>query len=176
MKFEVNRAPVLTLWAAIVAERLGFDRHAALTLGRAVAGLTAQSKGQWLGIYERQQKGPGEAAGGSEFEIVFVNLLDRAVPAIRTPEGVRAAEKGKPADPESVRRYLGSKFGAHLGEVESAMRSLAESFPPDRLADDAYSLYERFRPKVEKGKRGWGATGELDLERISRLARRKGEQ
>jgi hypothetical protein len=23
---EINRAPVLTLWAAVVAERLGFDR------------------------------------------------------------------------------------------------------------------------------------------------------
>ena len=35
---KVNRAPVLTLWAAVVAERLGHDRDAAITLGRAVAG------------------------------------------------------------------------------------------------------------------------------------------
>ena len=33
----INRAPVLTLWAAVVAERLGFRRDEALTLGRAVA-------------------------------------------------------------------------------------------------------------------------------------------
>src|ERR1019366_6651561 len=33
----INRAPVLTLWAAIVAERLGFTHDEALTLGRAVA-------------------------------------------------------------------------------------------------------------------------------------------
>jgi hypothetical protein len=46
----INRAPVLTLWAAVVAERLGFDREEALTLGKAVAGLTAQSTGQQLGI------------------------------------------------------------------------------------------------------------------------------
>jgi hypothetical protein len=38
----INRAPVLTLWAAVVAERLGFERVEALTLGKAVAGLTAQ--------------------------------------------------------------------------------------------------------------------------------------
>jgi len=37
----INRAPVLTLWAAVVAERLGFSRDEALTLGRAVAGLNA---------------------------------------------------------------------------------------------------------------------------------------
>jgi hypothetical protein len=40
----VNRAPVLTLWAAVVAEVLGFDHDEALTLGRAVAGLNAYSQ------------------------------------------------------------------------------------------------------------------------------------
>lgn len=29
----INRAPVLTFWAAVVAERLGFARGEALTLG-----------------------------------------------------------------------------------------------------------------------------------------------
>ena len=59
----INRAPVLTLWATIVAERLGFDEDEALSLGKAVAGLNAQSKGQRLGIYQtcaaRGQKGAG---------------------------------------------------------------------------------------------------------------------
>ena len=47
----INRAPVLTLWAAVVAERLGFRRDEALTLGRAVAGLNAYSKGVSLGLW-----------------------------------------------------------------------------------------------------------------------------
>ena len=46
----INRAPVLTLWAAVVAERLGFRRDEALTLGRAVAGLNAYSKEVSLGL------------------------------------------------------------------------------------------------------------------------------
>ena len=33
----INRAPVLTLRAAMVAERLGFDLDEALSLGRAVS-------------------------------------------------------------------------------------------------------------------------------------------
>jgi hypothetical protein len=37
-----NRAPVLTLWAAVVAEVLGFEHGEALTLGRAVTGLNVQ--------------------------------------------------------------------------------------------------------------------------------------
>ena len=47
----INRSPVLTLWAAVVAERLGFARDEALTFGKAVAGLNAQSKGRALGIF-----------------------------------------------------------------------------------------------------------------------------
>ena len=35
----INRPPVLTLWASVVARRLGFQRDEALTLGRAVANL-----------------------------------------------------------------------------------------------------------------------------------------
>src|SRR5262245_24241278 len=47
-----NRAPVLMLWAAVVAQRLGFDEDEALTLGKALAGLNAQAKGRRLGIFK----------------------------------------------------------------------------------------------------------------------------
>jgi hypothetical protein len=59
---RVNRAPVLTLWATVVAERLGFERDAALTLGRAVAGSSAQMKGRALGIYEPSEEPPSKVA------------------------------------------------------------------------------------------------------------------
>jgi hypothetical protein len=52
----VNRAPVLTLWAAAVAEVLGFKHDEALTLGRAVAGLNAYSKGFSLGLFQPTPK------------------------------------------------------------------------------------------------------------------------
>jgi hypothetical protein len=48
----INRAPVLTIWAAVVARRLGFDQDEALTLGKAVAALNAQAKGRRLGIFK----------------------------------------------------------------------------------------------------------------------------
>ena len=48
----INRASVLTLWAAVVAECLGFNHDEALSLGRALAGLNAQSKGRRLGIFK----------------------------------------------------------------------------------------------------------------------------
>jgi hypothetical protein len=51
-KITINRAPVLTLWGMVVAERFGYDHDTALTLGKAVAGLNAQSKARRLGIVE----------------------------------------------------------------------------------------------------------------------------
>ena len=41
-QITINRAPVLTRWAAVIAERLVYDRDAALTLGQAVPGLNAR--------------------------------------------------------------------------------------------------------------------------------------
>lgn len=44
---SINRAPVLTLWVAVVAERQGFSREAGLTFGKAISGMLAQSKGRY---------------------------------------------------------------------------------------------------------------------------------
>jgi hypothetical protein len=94
----VNRALVLTLWAAVVAEVLGFEHDEALTLGRAVAGLNAYSKGVSLGLFHP------------------------------TPREVK------------------------------------------ELAEKAYTLYEKFRPEIPPGKKGWGASGKLDLDFIRKMA------
>jgi hypothetical protein len=53
---SINRAPVLTLWAAVVAQRLGFDEDEALTLGKALAGLNSQAKGRRLGIFKPHEE------------------------------------------------------------------------------------------------------------------------
>ena len=52
---RVDRTPVLTLWAAIVAERLGHDSDAAITLGRAVAGSGARVKARAIGLEEKRE-------------------------------------------------------------------------------------------------------------------------
>lgn len=57
---SMNRAPALTLWATVVARRLGFRKQEAPTLGKAVAGLNAQAKGQRLGIFSPKQEKPKE--------------------------------------------------------------------------------------------------------------------
>jgi len=168
----INRAPVLTLWAAVVAERLGFERDEALTLGRAVAGLNAYAKGVSLGLFEptpaavKAERKKARTPGGFQ-----VALLGRAVPAVLTAEGVRATAKQKPIAPGSVERYLVSKFGDALGDARRAMTALARSLPPKELALSAFRLYEQFRPTVPAGAGGWGAKGKLDLRKLEGLGR-----
>jgi hypothetical protein len=172
-KILINRAPVLTLWASVVAERLGFKHDEALSLGKALAGLTAQSKGQRLGIFKPTSKELKKVREQELGEAFRVELLGRALPAVNTEEGVRAVIESKPVDPDGVERYLESKFGDAFPKTRKAMTELANALDPDELAQKGFGLYEQFRPVIPEGVQGWGAKGELDLGRISKLAAQK---
>ena len=172
-KININRAPVLTLWATVVAERLGYDKETALTLGKAVAGLNAQSKGQRLGIYEKKtpEEKEQEAQKQKPVKVEFVELLGRGIPLTKTSQGLRAAIKGEEIDPQSVEKYLQQKFGDDLQDARAAMEQLAKAFTPKQLESKAYGLYEKFRPEIPDGAKGWGVKGELDLEHIRSLTK-----
>ena len=172
-RITINRAPVLTLWAAVVAERLGHPWDESLTLGRAVAGLNAQSKGRRIGIYEEKtpeekekEKKETQAARGTS-----VPVMGRSVPVKKTAHGTRAAVDGKAIDPASVQTYLEQKFGEDYEAARAALEQLARSYPPRELESSAYDLYEKFRPTIPEGKKGWGAKGVLDLEYVRSLAK-----
>ncbi len=166
---RVNRAPVLTLWAAVVAGRLGHPPDAALTLGRAVAGASAQAKARRLGIADDHQ-GEERAAGEQHAKNAparTVRLLGRE---IAVADSGAALDKGKPASATGVRTYLTRAFGDRLDGVRAAMEALAASLPPDELNRVGFRLYERFRPEVPEGVQGWGAKAVLDIGRIRRAA------
>jgi hypothetical protein len=173
-KVSINRAPVLTLWATVVAERLGYDHDCALTLGKAVAGLNAQAKGQRLGIFEKPKERPLQLKRKEEKpkEKELVMLLGRAIPTVRTKDGIRAKVKDEIVPPESVAKYLTQKFGEDFDDVQEAMQTLAKAYKPDDLTKVAYKMYEKFRPNVPAGEKGWGAKGELDLGLIRSLAKK----
>lgn len=167
---EINRAPVLTLWAAVVAERLGFRWGEALSLGKGVAGLTAQSKGRRLGIFHPSEK--KEIREKKAGETFHVQLLGRSIPCRNTDDGVRSLNKDRVVTSESVEKYLTGKFGDDLERVRTAMRTLAKAHKPGELNDAGFGLYEQFRPETPGGQRGWGAKGELKLSLIEKLAKR----
>jgi len=168
-RIEINRAPVLTLWAAVVAERLGFDWQEALTLGRAVAGLSAYSKGKALGLFEPTPDGVREKRDQLRRQkgAFSIDLLNRKVPAVHTEAGIRALQKDQPTNPASVMDYLKCAFD----DARNAMALLAGAHEPQELAAAGYRLYEEFRPKIPAGVRGWGAKGWLDLDQIRAMAR-----
>jgi hypothetical protein len=153
---------------------LGYDPDEALSLGKSVAGLNAQTKGRRLGILKAPPTpavgGPPKKRGlGEEF---WVELCGRAVPAKRTKEGIRAVVKDQPILPRAVAPYLERKFGGSLGAVRQAMVELAKSFEPAELARVAFALYEKFRPVIAPGKRGWGQKGDLDLDLMRSLTKK----
>ena len=140
-------------------------------MGRALAGLNAQSKGRRLGIYEEKEpknKAPEARAQGTP-KPGSVRLMGREIPVLKTPRGLRAAAAGQAIEPRSVQTYLEKKFGESLPEARAALEYLAETLSPAQLETQAFSLYEKFRPQIPEGKQGWGAKGELDLDRIRSL-------
>jgi hypothetical protein len=163
----------MTLWAAVVAQRLGFNWNESLSLGKALAGLNAQAKGRRLGIFKPHEQPTKEVREKTQGEAFSIELCGRPVPAKNTDEGIRAVSGKVVVDPESARHYLESKFGDDLDTVRSAMTELAKAYKPKDLAGVAYGLYEEFRPEIPEGTKGWGAKGVLDLRKIGAMARRK---
>jgi hypothetical protein len=153
------------------AETLGFDQNEALSLGKALAGVTALTKGRRLGIFKPTPKAIKHVRKRKRGEEFWVELLGRALPVVNTDQGMRAVLKSKPVEPATVERYLESKFGDDLPKVRQAMRKLAEAFDSEELAKKSFRFYEQFRPGIPEGVTGWGAKGELDLDQIELLTK-----
>jgi hypothetical protein len=131
------------------------------------------SIGGRLGIYKPVPQEVKKARARKRGEEFLIEICGRQVPAINTTDGVRAVIKNQPIEAKSVERYLESKFGESLGSARSAMRDLAKAFRPEKLRTNAFRLYEEFRPAIPEGVKGWGAKGDLDINRIRSLALEK---
>jgi hypothetical protein len=167
---RVNRAPVLTLWATIVAERLGHPPGTALTLGRAVCSSSGRANTRRIGIVDDEQAAEERCATATALkpQIQTILLLGRDIPVLPADDGtMRADDNGKPASARSVAAYIAKAFGNRLDEARAAMEALAGLLPPDELNRVGFRLYERFWPDVPNGAQGRGVKGELRLERIT---------
>lgn len=167
----MNRAPVLTLWAAVVAERLGHDRDAAITLSRAVAGSSARVKAKAIGIAEDAHEGgnlrdEARKQGQSKQRPKAVHLLGRDVPVVEEKGALRALDHDKAASPKAAAGYVERALGEDLAAVRQAMEARAGSMEPEELNRIGFRLYEHFRPEVPAGAKSWGAKGVLDLGKI----------
>ena len=155
----INRVPVLTLWATAVAERQGYDWDESLSLGRAVALLTTQNKGEHYGEYEKASDEGEHPRKPSADSPQFIELCGRNVPINRTIKATRAMSGGKEVVPDEVQEYLADAFGDELTPALKAMRKLARSYSKDELQTKAIELFQLFSPKS-------GNKGSLDIGKI----------
>ena len=176
MHLQVSRPPVLTLWTAVVAERLGHPAATALTLGRAVAGSSARFKSQNSGKGHKAEPGTDapQPEPAVDHETSVERLFGKVIRLLPDESGaLRAAMRPNgtmnvflPTNPASVQRYLENAFGDYLPEVRIAMETLAARYEPAELNDIGFKLYECFRPEVPNRKIGRGTKTVLDFEKI----------
>lgn len=161
-EIKINRAPILTLWATVVAEREGYSRETALTIGKWIAGHFAQAKGRSLGMYEAADEETKERRREQRREH-GVQKMETFGTYVYGLDGKAVETNDKPINPQAVTGYLERAFGNRLGEVEQVMRELAEvgfssigkgersfadrlqlkSIPPSEIGKKAYHLYEK---------------------------------
>jgi hypothetical protein len=150
---HIHPAPVLALWATVVAERLGYNHDTALTLGHALANL---------------DEAPSDAARKG---VTAIELLGRQVPVVEVREGMRGLVKEAPCSPAFAERYVKNMFGDKLEIVREAMERLSRAHSPSDLMQNGFKIYEAFRPQVPARHQGDAREEVLDLNRLRALAR-----
>lgn len=169
-KITINRAPVLSLWSFVVARRLGHSQDTALSLAKAITGMSAYAKAKSLGLIEERDPDVGKRTMERERNQKFIVFMGRRISVANSPSGPLALKDGKAIQPLSAEKYITSKFCESRCAVYAAKVKLARSRPPAKLAKEAFHLYEEFRPSIPAGVAGWGEPGVLDLDKIERLA------
>jgi hypothetical protein len=140
---------------------LGYDKQTALTLGKAVAGLNAQSKGKKLGIYEeksedekKEDKPALSKVEGKKEKAVkpeFIELLGRVIPAVKTPKGLgRAQRRANPC--RKCPKLSRQKFKETT--TRKARKKLQRLYTKT-AESKAYSSMKSSARKFQKAK-GWG--------------------
>ena len=181
---SINRAPVLTLWAAVLAHvgPAQLPWLSALTVGKAIAGMIAQSRGRSLGVFDSAAGGPHKrqkTAQERESEADDVQVMGIKVHMARVGQHVYATISNKPVNASQCDRYVHTHFGANRPRVIAAMKYLTHCIlarGADGEADVAgrytFTLYEQFRPNTADGQApGWGQKGDLDLSKIVEMGK-----
>ncbi|KAJ6485137.1 hypothetical protein C8R47DRAFT_1130904 [Mycena vitilis] len=161
----VNRAPLMTAWSTLVAERLGFQREEALSIATVYTEMNAISKGVSMGIYKHGTDRAAEASKvGSQ---PYVELMGRR-PLYQTQNSQwRALSNGTAVQPSTAFSYISRALRQTTPHIIGALRLLVESYTPQEINAKAWGLYAEFRPEVK----GWGERAEVKCETI--LALRK---
>ncbi|KAH8830481.1 hypothetical protein DL96DRAFT_1785244 [Flagelloscypha sp. PMI_526] len=172
---RTNRAPVMTAWATIVAERMGFQREEALSIASVYTELNALSKGASIGRYASDKTKELEATPngnqpyvefmGRKIALYQTSTKDNAKTSVQasSPNQWRALMNNEPVKPSQAFGYISRAFRQNTPYIIGAMTLLARSWSAEELKQRGWRLYTDFRPPT---KDGWGEQGELKCSTI----------
>ena len=167
----INRAPVLQLWGAAVAQFVHPDLSwlACLSIGNSISTICAISRGRSIGVFEPKDE-PDESK--HKPKKLAGNILELAVMGFPMQvKGNAIISKGTPklANENSIKGKFGSdeKYEATRAAFQEALNSWKGS--EQELENKAFHMYERFRPNVSGGQQGWGRKGRLDLNVVHKI-------
>ena len=182
----INRAPVLTLWVAVVAH-LGPARLpwlSALTVGKAVASMLARSR-QWTEIFEpsqHQQKRPKTQhelnTRSDDVTVLGIKVHMTHSADQQHSSSAVATLSNQPINASQCDRYIHQHFGSSRVRVMAVLKYLAQCVlqrgadgEADLVGRYGFTLYEQFRPTVDGQAPRWGQNGELNLEQMVELGK-----
>ena len=168
----VNRAPVMTAWAVVVLQQLGFGINEALSLAQCYVSLAAEARARTLQRPEAMHSGRTPLTVSENQP--HIEFLHTKIPVICLRNGqYRGLHAGDIVPPSRAFEYLRRSMFQTLPQVMGALTLLANSYV-DRdgsttaLQTAAYGLYADFRPETHGE---WGKRATLSLDTILALRR-----
>ena len=168
----INRSPVLQLWGASVAQFMHPTEswETCLSIGAAIAALCAVAKGRSIGQIEPKDDS-AEADKKRKDKKQEAKKDSRELEVMGFPMHIKndvVVMDGKPKPLNET--LLKKKFGGD--EPYNALKNImleslqAWEDDQDELEKKAFHMYEKFRPNVASGQRGWGRKGELNINEV----------
>ena len=178
-KIIINRALVLQLWSACVTHFLYPELAwtTCLSAGSAISTICAVAKGRSIGTVPEKDESEEKEKKRHNAKKKQKDLNDIEVMhfKLRLKDGLALVgssdTKGKPGNEEALKK----KFGD--GEYDKAREAFEEVLQSwkgeeEELNKKAFGHYEKFRPEVKSGQKGWGRKGELSLETVKNVVGR----
>ncbi|KAF7301739.1 Glutamine synthetase [Mycena indigotica] len=165
----VNRAPLLTAWATLVAEKLGFQREEALSIASVFTEMNAISKGIALGKFKKNAANGMEAS--TKGTQPYVDLMGRRCSSVSPYRYLTSARPlyqnqtsqwrglsaGNAVPPSTAFAYISRALRQTAPHIIGAMRLLLDTYSVEEINAKGWGLYADFRPDVS----GWGDRAEV---------------
>jgi hypothetical protein len=165
---NLNRFPLLGLWAREAAARIGYESADADTIGHAYAvlyAIRANSPAKPVTYKDKEAAAAAEKALADTSPVETLRFGDDELQVTRDSAGRLTGRVGgaMPQTPQSFRYKVASKFPAgYYEKVQSAFRAFFQAVDPQRVNSRMlYTLYDQW-------KKGCAAGRLVDLDKLIR--------